>query len=355
MKSNVRSGGSPPRAFLLLVLVIVCFISVISYAVASAHGWGGGDSAWSTAQQDCRSQTAGNQSCVPFTNGWWTCSGTPDQSQHTGTPTNSLPSEQGQNSGTPTNGWQGQNGGTPTNGWPGWQNCAGTPGQNNGTPVSSPPACNNTTNQITGTQTPVATGAPLTQTPVVPVTPCPSPTSVLPPSSTPTVVPTSIPQTPIPSVVSSPVSTPVSGNDPQSQAAQAVFAQINQERASAGLPAFQWSTQLVQSAHNHNLAMQQTNQFSHQVTGEAPIGDRVTAVGITWSQAAENIAESSGNTTDSPAVISTNLNQGMFNEQPPDDGHRLNILSTNTLIGVDVLVDTQSNTLWLTEDFAKPA
>jgi uncharacterized protein YkwD len=41
----------------------------------------------------------------------------------------------------------------------------------------------------------------------------------------------------------------------------------------------------------------------------------------------------------------------MFAEQPPDDGHRLNILSSNTNLGVDVYVDAKGQ-VWLTEDFA---
>jgi uncharacterized protein YkwD len=117
-----------------------------------------------------------------------------------------------------------------------------------------------------------------------------------------------------------------------------------------GLPPFQWSNQLVQSAHNHNLAMQNANQLSHQLSGEPALGTRITNVGIHWSQAAENIGVSSGD----PTSAATGLNTLMFNEQPPDDGHRLNILSTNTLIGIDVIVDTQHNKVWLTEDFAKP-
>jgi uncharacterized protein YkwD len=41
----------------------------------------------------------------------------------------------------------------------------------------------------------------------------------------------------------------------------------------------------------------------------------------------------------------------MLNEQPPDDGHRLNILSaTFTHIGIAVYRDG-SGTVWLTQDF----
>jgi uncharacterized protein YkwD len=44
----------------------------------------------------------------------------------------------------------------------------------------------------------------------------------------------------------------------------------------------------------------------------------------------------------------------MLNEKPPNDGHRQNILSKDfTMVGIDVIVDTTHNKIWLTEDFAK--
>jgi uncharacterized protein YkwD len=43
----------------------------------------------------------------------------------------------------------------------------------------------------------------------------------------------------------------------------------------------------------------------------------------------------------------------MMAEQPPNDGHRRNILNTGfNLIGIDVLIDSK-NQVWLTEDFAQ--
>ncbi|BCL79771.1 CAP domain-containing protein [Ktedonobacteria bacterium brp13] len=134
------------------------------------------------------------------------------------------------------------------------------------------------------------------------------------------------------------------------QAVQAVFAQINQQRAGAGLPALTWSTQLVQSAHNHNLVMVAADQLSHQLPDEADLGTRITRTGLVWSSVAENIGTGTGQSAQSMALA---LNQSMFAEQPPDDGHRLNILSQNTLIGVDVIVDG-SGRVWLTEDFGRP-
>lgn len=179
-------------------------------------------------------------------------------------------------------------------------------------------------------------------------TPTPQPTAAekkaLPQATQPPVIPTTPPVQPaLPHVQSA-------GSNNIPAAAQAVFNLINQERAGAGLPALTWSTQLVQSAHQHNLAMAAANQLSHQLPGEAYLGDREKQAGVNWIAAAENIGVSDGNAATSAAV---SLNQSMFAEQPPDDGHRLNILSTScTMVGVDVVVDSVHNRVWLTEDFA---
>ncbi|GLV53529.1 hypothetical protein KDH_03820 [Dictyobacter sp. S3.2.2.5] len=133
-------------------------------------------------------------------------------------------------------------------------------------------------------------------------------------------------------------------------AAQAVFNLINQERAGAGLSPLTWSSQLVQSAHQHNLAMAAVNQLSHQLPGEAYFGDREKQAGVNWIAAAENIGYSSYS---DPTNAAVGLNQSMFAERPPDDGHRKNILSTSCkMVGVDVIVDSAHNLVWLTEDFA---
>jgi uncharacterized protein YkwD len=393
MKTNVQRRNPRSRVFLLLVLLGICFLSVISYTVTFAHGWngwGGGGFPWSNSHgQGCGpnsgssgSQTGsgsnGSQNCGPFSGGWQTCTNTGAQ----GTAT--IPSIQGTTSaqiiqGTAT--VQSQGNGTPTgtgnwqgwHGWQGWQNCGGTP-PTNGWP------CSGTMQPFAGTQEPEPTSAAQGSTPVnTPQmsgqtgTPCAFPTSTSVVPSTPPVVvsspvPTSgvqpTPPSSVPTTVPTSVSTPGSSNGPESQAAQAVFAEINQERASVGtgLAPLQWSDQLQQSAHNHNMALsqstlpiseifpQQGDGYAHQLPGEPDLGTRISNTGLSWNTAAENVGFSSGGDATSAA---TGLNTGMFNEQPPDDGHRQNILSGNTMVGVDVVVDNQGR-VWLTEDFAKP-
>jgi len=129
--------------------------------------------------------------------------------------------------------------------------------------------------------------------------------------------------------------------------ANAVFNQLNAERRSMGLGPLARSSQLNSSAHAHNLAMVATKTFAHQVSGEAGLGSRVSATGLSWSWVGENIAWSS--VTSTSAALS--LETSMFNEKPGSDGHRQNILTTKgTMVGIDVVTDSTGK-MWLTEDF----
>jgi uncharacterized protein YkwD len=94
--------------------------------------------------------------------------------------------------------------------------------------------------------------------------------------------------------------------------------------------------------------------LTHQCPGEPAIGARETAAGVHWTAAGENIGEGGPvpDTTAATAQLAVTLTQDMLNEQPPDDGHRLNILSsTFTHIGIAVYRDS-SGTVWLTQDFS---
>jgi uncharacterized protein YkwD len=135
----------------------------------------------------------------------------------------------------------------------------------------------------------------------------------------------------------------------EAQIAQAVFQAINQSRAANGLPSLTWSTALANSARQHDLTMQAANTLSHQLPGEAAFGDRERQQGVNWSWAAENIGETSDQTVNG----ALGLHQAMMNEQPPNDGHRQNILTTSgNIVGIAILIDQQHGLLWLTEDFA---
>lgn len=140
------------------------------------------------------------------------------------------------------------------------------------------------------------------------------------------------------------------GSTNEGQIARAVSNAINSDRAAAKLPALKWSNQLAASAHQHDLAMKAANNLAHQLPNEAALGDREHQQGVQWWWAAENIGE----TTDQSQDGALGLHKAMMAEQPPEDGHRQNILTNQgTLLGVDILIDNQNHKLWLTEDFAR--
>ena len=148
-----------------------------------------------------------------------------------------------------------------------------------------------------------------------------------------------------------PASNPASS---ESEAVSQVLALINQARAQAGLPAYSLLTGLDNSASAHNARMAEGCGLSHQCPGEPPLGTRETDAGVVWTAAGENIGEG-GPVAGSPSAIAqmaVTLTQDMLNEKPPDDGHRLNILSsTFTHIGIAVTIDN-SGTVWMTQDFS---
>jgi uncharacterized protein YkwD len=133
-----------------------------------------------------------------------------------------------------------------------------------------------------------------------------------------------------------------------------VLAAINQARTQAGLPAYTLTAALDRSAAAHNARMASGCGLSHQCPGEPSLGERETAAGVHWTSAGENIGEG-GPVAGSPAAIAqmaVTLTQDMINEQPPDDGHRLNILSsTFHYVGIAVYRDS-SGTVWMTQDFS---
>jgi uncharacterized protein YkwD len=139
-----------------------------------------------------------------------------------------------------------------------------------------------------------------------------------------------------------------------SAAAQQVLALINQARSQAGLAAYTVSSGLDTSAARHTTVMAAGCGLSHQCPGEPALGARETAAGVAWTAAGENIGEGGpvADTTAAIAQMAVGLTQSMLDEKPPDDGHRLNILSSAfTHVGISVFRDS-SGTVWMTQDFS---
>ena len=123
------------------------------------------------------------------------------------------------------------------------------------------------------------------------------------------------------------------------------------ERAAHGVPYIYMSTKLQASARRHNVTMAYYNTMSHQLPHEPWFGTRMTQAGYTWTYAGENIGWNSVMTE--TGVLT--LEKLMYNEVPPNDGHRLNILSRHFLhVGVDVYFDYKHHKVWLTTDFGHP-
>jgi uncharacterized protein YkwD len=137
-------------------------------------------------------------------------------------------------------------------------------------------------------------------------------------------------------------------------AAEQVLGLINQARAQAGLPAYTVTGGLDTSSGRHNAVMASGCGLSHQCPGEPSLGERETAAGVTWTSAGENIGEGGPvpNRTAAIAQMAVALTQGMLDEQPPDDGHRKNILSSAFHhIGIAIHRDSHG-TVWMTQDFS---
>src|SRR5580704_15540070 len=118
-----------------------------------------------------------------------------------------------------------------------------------------------------------------------------------------------------------------------------LFASLNRERASLGLPVLQWDDALAAAARQHAARMAQLNQMSHQLPGEQGLLARLSEAGAHFSVIAENVAIGPA-----PAVIHT-----MWMHSP---GHRANILSPQ-LTAVGIAVVQGNSGLFAAQDFSQ--
>ena len=90
---------------------------------------------------------------------------------------------------------------------------------------------------------------------------------------------------------------------------------VNIERTKRELDPLSIDSQLDQAANFHNDEMVRADTMSHQLPGEANLGERVSAKGYDWTRVAENVA--AGYTTPEAVV------EGWMNSP----GHKENILN----------------------------
>lgn len=125
---------------------------------------------------------------------------------------------------------------------------------------------------------------------------------------------------------------------------------INNERAAHGLHALRMAPRLRLSARRHNVTMARFNEMAHQLPGEPPLATRISNAGYDWRWVGENLGWSSDMTLPGAA----RLERRMYHEKPPNDDHRLIILSSRFRdVGVDVYMDHKHHKVWLTTDYGK--
>ncbi|MBW6439528.1 CAP domain-containing protein [Actinoplanes hulinensis] len=134
--------------------------------------------------------------------------------------------------------------------------------------------------------------------------------------------------------------------------AEQVLAHINEARAAEGLEPLTLTTKLSRAAALHTQLMIDGCGLSHQCSGEAGLGERFSAQGVSWGTAGENIGYGSSGSSDAAMVRAANgLTDAMLAEVPPNDGHRKNLLNKSfTRIGLSIVRDAEGVT-WMTQDF----
>ncbi len=132
-----------------------------------------------------------------------------------------------------------------------------------------------------------------------------------------------------------------------------VIARTNSYRVAHGCHALAQNPILMGTAQAHSADMATHDFVGHNSSSGAPIGDRITAAGYAYSLFAENIAW--GQTSPEQVV------DMWFNESPPNDAHRKNILNCalhDIGVGYVYLANdpgkVTSHTYW-TEDFGTRA
>jgi len=179
-------------------------------------------------------------------------------------------------------------------------------------------------------------------------TPDPTATAIATATATPKPKPTARPTArPTSSTQGSGAST--AGTSLEKQLQQQLFALINHDRANQGLYAYVLNSTLSNGALLHSKKMAVCG-MSHQCPGEADPCQRVSNEGISWTSCGENVGYTSPNPTNWAGV--QKIEQSMLAEQPPDDGHRLNLLNSSYhRVGVGIYIDG-NGLVWITEDFA---
>jgi uncharacterized protein YkwD len=136
-----------------------------------------------------------------------------------------------------------------------------------------------------------------------------------------------------------------SAQPPSLSIAEQVVAVTNAYRAINGCGPLTLNQQLTAAANDHSEDMAVHDYFSHISQDGSSPWDRISRAGYLYTAAAENIA--AGYDT-AQAVV-----DGWYNEVPPNDGHRKNILNCAlTEVGIGYAENSTSTyRIYWTQDF----
>ncbi len=113
---------------------------------------------------------------------------------------------------------------------------------------------------------------------------------------------------------------------------------LNQERATANLPALNWNGRAALAARGHSRLLAQHGEMSHQFEKEETVPQRIGSTGLRFTDSAENVA-----VADAPEEVQMAL---MLSP-----GHRANIMNPRyNAVGIGVF--EAKGRLWVTQDFA---
>ncbi len=122
-----------------------------------------------------------------------------------------------------------------------------------------------------------------------------------------------------------------------------IFELANAIRARYGKRAYQWSDTARNAARSHSVDMGNRNFFHHNCPSGSTPGSRLTAAGVNWSSASENIAAGQSN-----AILA---HQGWMNSL----GHRDSIMGDNTRLGGGVAFSSNADwPVYYTQKFYIP-
>ncbi len=138
-----------------------------------------------------------------------------------------------------------------------------------------------------------------------------------------------------------PVVTPVKAESFELSAEERQVVELtNRERMARGMPALRPDPRLFLAARRYSAIMARFDRLGHSVDGSG-LGGRVQAVGYGWSSCAENCA--AGQQGPAEAV----------NSWMSSSGHRANLLSRNTDVGIGIATSASGTRYWA-QVFATP-